>query len=153
MAEADAAHPRALGPALVLNAKPEMAILQEEIFGPFLPVVTAESPDAAIAFVNARPRPLALYVYGKDRAGIDAVLERTTSGNVTVNGVLLHYAVESLPFGGVGPSGMGAYHGVEGFRRLSHAKGTYYPGRRHGSRLLRPPYGRLARIAARFMLR
>ena len=152
-ADTKSAHPRTLGPALVLNATPEMRIMQEEVFGPFLPIVTVESTEEAIAFVNARPRPLALYVYGKDRETIDTVLTRTTSGNVTVNGTLLHYAVDSLPFGGVGDSGIGAYHGIEGFRRLSHAKGVFQPGKWHGTRLLRPPYGRLSRLAAKLMLR
>ncbi len=153
LAASDAAHPHALGPALILGATPEMAILREEIFGPLLPVLTCESREKAAAFVNARPHPLALYIYGKERADIDALLTCTISGNVTVNGTLLHYAVDTLPFGGVGESGIGAYHGVEGFRRLSHAKGVFQPGRRHGARLLRPPYGKLARMAARIMLR
>lgn len=153
LAASNTAHSRALSPALVLNAKPDMEIMQEEIFGPFLPVIETENTAAAIHFVNERPRPLALYVYGKERGDVDRVLRQTTSGNVTVNGTLLHYAVDSLPFGGVGPSGMGAYHGIEGFRRLSHAKGSFHPGKRHGSRFLRPPYGRLARIVAKLMLR
>ncbi|SDK46555.1 coniferyl aldehyde dehydrogenase [Aliiruegeria lutimaris] len=152
-AGSNSAHPRALSPALVLDATPEMRIMQEEIFGPFLPVIARESVADSIDFVNARPRPLALYIYGKDRAAVDNVLQRTTSGNVTVNGCMLHYAVESLPFGGVGDSGIGAYHGVEGFRRLSHAKGSFHPGKRHVSRLLHSPYGRLARFATKFMLR
>ncbi|SNS19115.1 coniferyl aldehyde dehydrogenase [Tropicimonas sediminicola] len=149
----NSAHPRAVSPTLVLNATPEMAIMQEEIFGPYLPVVAAETRAEAIRFVNARPRPLALYVYGRDRDGIAEVLDRTTSGNVTVNGMMLHYAIEGLPFGGVGDSGIGAYHGVEGFRRLSHAKGIYRAGRWHGSRLIRAPYDRVARLAVRLLLR
>lgn len=127
--------------------------MKEEIFGPVLPVVAINTIAEAISFVNARPRPLALYVYGRDRTFIDDVLSRTTSGNVTVNGAMLHYAVDSLPFGGVGDSGIGSYHGIEGFRRLSHAKGVFLPGKHHGTRLLRPPCGRLARLAMRYLLR
>lgn len=149
----EAAHPRAIGPALILGATPQMQIMQEEIFGPLLPIVTAGTTDEAIAYVNARPRPLALYVYGKDRGAIDTVLTRTTSGNATINAVLLHFAVDTLPFGGVGDSGIGAYHGDEGFYRLSHAKGIYAPAKPHGSRLLRPPYGRLSRLIGRIMMR
>ncbi|WP_068115585.1 coniferyl aldehyde dehydrogenase [Tropicimonas marinistellae] len=147
------AHARAFAPTLVLDAAPKMRLMQEEIFGPLLPVVACNSTETAITFVNARPRPLALYVYGHDRAAIDAVLSRTTSGNAAVNGVMLHYAVDTLPFGGVGDSGMGAYHGKEGFRRLSHAKGVFRPASRHPSRLARAPYGKLARLAARLVLR
>ncbi|MDV7142472.1 coniferyl aldehyde dehydrogenase [Tropicimonas sp. TH_r6] len=153
LAASNEAHPRALGPALILGATPEMEIMQEEIFGPLLPILTCESIEEAAAFVNARPHPLALYIYGQDRTNIDALLTGTISGNVTVNGAMLHYAVDTLPFGGVGESGMGAYHGVEGFRRLSHAKGVFQPAPHHGARLLRPPYGKLARMAARFLLR
>ncbi|PRY23628.1 coniferyl-aldehyde dehydrogenase [Aliiruegeria haliotis] len=149
----EGAHPRAMAPTLVLNATDDMLIMQEEIFGPLLPVLSIGSIEAAIERVNRGSRPLALYVYGKDRTAIDRVLAGTTSGNVTVNGTLLHYAVDTLPFGGVGDSGIGAYHGVEGFRRLSHAKGVFHPGRRHGARLLRPPYGSLAKLVRRLMLR
>lgn len=148
-----AAHPRAVSPTLVLNATPDMAIMQEEIFGPYLPVLSCDTPQAAISFINARPRPLALYVYGRDRGGIEQILEHTTSGNVTVNGVMLHYGVDSLPFGGVGQSGIGAYHGIEGFHRLSHARGVFRPGRVHGTHLLRAPYGRLSRLVANLLLR
>jgi coniferyl-aldehyde dehydrogenase len=147
------AHARAMSPALVLQATPEMAVMQEEIFGPILPVLACDSPEAAADFIGRRPHPLALYLYGHDRRTIDAVLARTTSGNVTVNGMFLHYAVESLPFGGVGESGLGAYHGIEGFRRLSHARGIFRPARLHPSRLLSVPHGRLSRLAARLMMR
>jgi coniferyl-aldehyde dehydrogenase len=109
--------------------------------------------DEAIAYVNARPRPLALYYYGRDDEDRRKVLGGTTSGNVTINGTLMHYAQDDLPFGGVGPSGMGAYHGIEGFRTLSHAKGIYVQGRWNGGNLLRAPFGRLTDMALSWMLR
>ncbi|WP_420177712.1 coniferyl aldehyde dehydrogenase [Kerstersia gyiorum] len=100
-----------LAPTLILNVTDDMKIMQEEIFGPVLPIKTYHSLDEAIAYVNSHPRPLALYYFGHDDDDRRKVLSRTTSGNVTVNGSLTHYAQEDLPFGGVGPSGIGAYHG------------------------------------------
>lgn len=145
--------PRALAPTLVLGVTDDMHIMQEEIFGPLLPVVVVRSIEDAIGHINARPRPLALYYFGPDDAERRALLARTTSGNVTINGALVHYAVEDLPFGGVGPSGMGAYHGVEGFRALSHAKGVFEQGRWSGADLLRPPFGALADRLLGWLLR
>jgi coniferyl-aldehyde dehydrogenase len=144
---------RTLAPVLVLGATDDMAIMQEEIFGPVLPVVTYGTIDEAIAYVNAHPRPLALYYFGGDDADRRKVLSRTTSGNVGINGTLMHYAQDDLPFGGVGPSGMGAYHGVEGFRRMSHAKGIYVQGRWNSADLMRAPFGRVADVVLRTMLR
>jgi coniferyl-aldehyde dehydrogenase len=106
-----------------------------------------------IAYVNGRPRPLALYYFGVKDEDRRQLLARTTSGNVTVNGALTHYAQDDLPFGGVGSSGMGAYHGIEGFRTLSHARGIFEHGRWNGADLLRAPFGRLADEVLRFMLR
>lgn len=145
--------PHTLAPTVVLGAKDNMRIMQEEIFGPVLPVLPYRDIGEAIAFVNARPRPLALYYYGGDGGDRRAVLSRTTSGNVTINGTLMHYAQDDLPFGGVGPSGIGAYHGVEGFRALSHAKGIFEQGRWNGGNLLRAPFGRLAEAILKVMLR
>lgn len=142
-----------LAPTLVLDVRDDMQIMQDEIFGPVLPVVPYRDLDEAIAYVNARPRPLALYYFGRNDDGRRKVLSRTTSGNVTINGTVVHYAQEDLPFGGVGPSGMGAYHGVEGFRALSHAKGIYVQGRWNGATLLRAPFGRLADKILKMMLR
>ncbi len=142
-----------LAPAIVLDARDDMRIMQEEIFGPLLPVLPYRDIDEAISYVNARPRPLALYYYGRDGEDRRKVMSRTVSGNVTINGTLMHYAQEDLPFGGVGPSGMGAYHGIEGFRTLSHAKGVYVQGRWNGSNLLRAPFGRLANTILNLMLR
>ena len=145
--------PRAMPPVLVLDATDDMAVMQQEIFGPILPVIGYRDIDAAIAYVNARPRPLALYYFGDDDAQCRKVLAGTTSGNVGINNTLMHYAQDDLPFGGVGPSGMGAYHGIEGFRAMSHAKGIYRQGRWNGANLLRAPFGRLADTVLRALLR
>jgi coniferyl-aldehyde dehydrogenase len=128
-------------PCVVLDASDDMRVCREEIFGPILPVVAAEDAEAAIAYINARDRPLALYWFGNDRRARDHVLERTVSGGVTVNDCLLHIGQESQPFGGVGASGMGAYHGRWGFRAMSKEKPVYYRARLSGSDLLLPPYG------------
>ena len=142
-----------LAPTLVLDVRDEMRIMQEEIFGPVLPVRSYRDIDEAIGYINARPRPLALYYYGGDDEHRRRVLSRTTSGNVTVNATLMHYAQDDLPFGGVGASGMGAYHGIEGFRALSHAKGIFEQGRWSGANLLRAPYRRRADTLLKLMLR
>ena len=144
---------RKLAPTLVLDVTDDMRIMQEEIFGPLLPVRPCADIGEAIAFINARPRPLALYYFGPSGPHRDRVLAETTSGNVTINNTLLHYAQDDLPFGGVGASGIGAYHGIEGFRAMSHAKGVLVQGRRNPANLLRPPYGRLARLIVKLMLR
>lgn len=150
----DAAHrPHTLAPTLVLDVTDDMQIMQDEIFGPVLPVKTYRSLDEAIDYVNANPRPLALYYFGRNDEDRRKVLSRTTSGNVTINATLTHYAQEDLPFGGVGSSGMGAYHGIEGFRALSHAKGIFEQGRWNGAELLRPPFGRRANRILEFLLR
>ena len=151
--EGQGAHPRAMRPTLVLDVSDDMALAHEEIFGPILPVFTYRTLEEAIDFVAARPRPLALYYFGHDKAAQRRVLDGTTSGNVTLNGTLLHIAQDDLPFGGVGASGIGAYHGIEGFRRLSHAKGIYVQGRWNVATLLRPPFGRMAERLLRFVLR
>ena len=133
---------RQMAPTLVWGAEPTMQLLAEEIFGPVLPVLTYDTLDEAIAFVNARPRPLALYWFGRDTAARDAVLARTVSGGVTVNDTLLHIAHENLPFGGVGDSGWGAYHGEAGFLRFSQQKAVLVQSRWAAGWLFYPPYGR-----------
>lgn len=132
---------RQMLPTLVWNVQPDMALMQEEIFGPILPVVPYDRLDDAIAAINAGPRPLALYWFGKDEKARDAVLQRTVSGGVTVNDTLLHVAHESLPFGGVGDSGWGAYHGEHGFLRFSHQKAVCLQGPWSAMQWLYPPYG------------
>jgi coniferyl-aldehyde dehydrogenase len=145
--------PQTVAPTLVLNARDDMAIMQQEIFGPVLPVITYRSIDEAIGYVNARPRPLALYFFGSDGDARREVLQRTTSGNVTINDTLLHFMQADLPFGGVGPSGMGAYHGIEGFRTLSHEKGIFEQSRWNFAGSVRPPFGPLIERLVRFLLR
>jgi len=144
---------RLLPPMALAQVAPDSRILQEEIFGPLLPLVTYENLDEAIAFVNARPRPLALYVFAKSETAIDRVLLQTVAGGVTVNDTLLHIAQENLPFGGVGASGMGAYHGEEGFRRFSHMKPVFTQSRFNVVRLFNPPYGRLFSVLMKFLIR
>ncbi|ATU72455.1 putative coniferyl aldehyde dehydrogenase [Gluconacetobacter sp. SXCC-1] len=149
----DSATDHILAPVLLLDVTPQMAVMQEEIFGPVLPVLTYRTLEEAIAFINARPRPLALYYFGGNRAERDRVLKNTVSGNVTVNGTLMHYVQDDLPFGGVGDSGIGAYHGKEGFMALTHARGVYRQGRFNAATLLQPPFGRLADTITNLILR
>jgi coniferyl-aldehyde dehydrogenase len=143
---------RVFPPTLLWNVKDEMAVMREEIFGPVLPVVTYKSLDEAIEYVNSRPRPLALYYFDYDSKRIDGVLGRTTSGGVTVNDTILHIAQNDLPFGGVGPSGMGSYHGFDGFLTFSKKKGVFLQSRFTTLGLLRPPYGALARRVTDFLI-
>jgi coniferyl-aldehyde dehydrogenase len=151
--EAEAVAAGKVPPTIVLNAPEETILASEEIFGPVLPIVTYRSLDQAIAFVNARDRPLALYCFTNKGDQERQVLDRTLSGGVTVNGTLLHIAQESLPFGGVGASGIGAYHGVEGFKRFSHARGVHKVGAWNAFEKLGPPWGNLARKVAKAMLK
>jgi coniferyl-aldehyde dehydrogenase len=144
---------RRFAPTIILGATPEMAVMQEEIFGPVLPIISYKSVNEAIAVVNARPRPLALYLFSDDREVIDRVLARTTSGNVTINDTLIHYAIDDLPFGGVGASGMGAYHGEEGYRSLSHAKGVFQQARWNFAGVARAPFGRMTDLVLSYLLR
>lgn len=132
---------RRLAPTLLLDVDDSMRVMQEEIFGPLLPIVAADTTAAAIAHVNARDRPLALYWFGEDRAARDAVLNGTIAGGVTINDTLMHIAQEALPFGGVGPSGQGHYHGEFGFRQFSKEKPVFVQSRLSGVRFLYPPYG------------
>ena len=143
---------RRFSPVALTGVEDSMQVMKDEIFGPILPVVPYEGLDAAIAYINARPRPLALYFFG-NASSRDRVLRETTSGGVTVNNTLFHVAQDNLPFGGVGPSGMGDYHGFAGFRCFSKAKPVYYDGRLSGSLLLRPPYGRVFRSLLKFLYR
>jgi len=132
--------PHTMAPTIVLDVTDEMRIAKEEIFGPILPILAYNSIDDAINYVNTRPRPLALYFFTHDNEDKTKVLSRTTSGNVTINGTFSHIAQDDLSFGGVGESGMGAYHGIEGFRTLSHAKGIYEQGSWNGMDLLHAPF-------------
>ena len=128
-------------PTIVLNPTDDMAIMKDEIFGPLLPVKTYNHVDEAVDYVNAHARPLGLYYFGSDGGEQEKVLSRTTSGGVSVNDVVMHVSMEDLPFGGIGPSGMGAYHGIDGFRTFSHAKAVFEQSKRDLTAMMRPPYG------------
>jgi len=132
---------RRLAHTLVLDVTDDMQLMQEEIFGPVLPVLSYERLDDAIAHINAGPRPLALYWFGRGEAARDDVLRRTVSGGVCVNDTLLHVAHDNLPFGGVGDSGWGAYHGEQGFVRFSHQKSVLVQSPWAMGWLFYPPYG------------
>ncbi|MES2510273.1 MAG: coniferyl aldehyde dehydrogenase [Pseudomonadota bacterium] len=132
---------RQMAPVLVFGAKADSKLLTEEIFGPILPVLPYDSLDQAISYINARPRPLALYWFGEDTAARDTVLAQTVSGGVTVNETLMHIAHENLPFGGVGESGWGSYHGEAGFLRLSQQKPVMVTSKWGRGDLFYPPYG------------
>jgi len=138
-------------PTVVLDPPLDGRLMRDEIFGPVLPVVRVSGLDEAIGFVNARPRPLALYAYTKDRDTERKILDRTISGGVTINGTMLHVGQDDLPFGGVGPSGMGAYHGHEGFLQFSHARGVHKPGFFSGFEMMKPPHGARTRFALKAM--
>ena len=127
--------------------------MRNEIFGPLLPVKTYRKFDEVLAYVNAHPRPLALYYFGTDRKEGEHCLARTTSGGACVNEVMMHALQDDLPFGGCGNSGMGAYHGEQGFRTFSHAKGVYEGTRRDPLFMLRPPYGGMLQRLFRFKMR
>lgn len=151
--DASRLRPRTIAPAVVLRATDDMKVMREEIFGPILPVISYRNIDEAISYINARPRPLALYYFGTNGSDRREVLSRTTSGGVTINNTLMHFVQDDLPFGGVGASGIGAYHGIEGFRSLSHAKGIFEQKRWNAANLLRPPFGRLANTIQNLVLR
>ncbi len=134
---------RKIPPTLVLNPTDDMKVMQEEIFGPVLPVKSYRQVEEAIDYVNAHDRPLGLYWFGADAEERERVLSRTLSGGVTINDVVFHVAQEELPFGGVGPSGMGAYHGHDGFKEFSHRRAIYTQLKKDlgPMQALRPPYG------------
>ena len=135
-------------PVALLNISEDALIMQEEIFGPILPIVLINDVDSIIRYINSRPAPLALYWFGKNKDVMKQILSETRSGGVTINDTLLHIAVEDLPFGGIGPSGMGAYHGKAGFDAFSHRKsvlevrGLFGLNFLRGTKLARPPYGK-----------
>ena len=126
---------------VVTETTPDMKIMQEEIFGPLLPVVASDTLDDALDYVQRRERPLALYWFGEDKAKRDRVLNESISGGVTINDAAWHVIQEDIPFGGVGPSGMGAYHGEAGFQSFSHMKGVFFQSKLSQGKKLHPPYG------------
>ena len=143
---------RVFPPVLITDVNEEMAVMQEEIFGPVLPVVPYETPDEAIEYVNARPHPLAFYYFDENSGRVQRVLEKTLAGGVTVNDCIFHVGQCTLPFGGAGPSGMGRYHGFDGFETFSKKKGVFLQSRWTPLSLLRPPYGATARRMLKFIV-
>jgi len=144
---------RVLAPTVVLDAPGSLALMRGEIFGPVLPVVTYGHFDEAVDYVNARPRPLSLYVFDDDRARIKQVLAACTAGSVAVNDCLFQFAQSRLPFGGIGPSGMGAYHGHAGFLAFSKQMPVFRQARWSATTWLRPPYGARAERLLEWLLR
>jgi coniferyl-aldehyde dehydrogenase len=143
-----------LGAAILVDPDPASAVMRDEIFGPLLPVLPYDSVEQAIAFVNALPRPLALYWFDEDRGRSEWALKETHVGGACVNETLMHVAQEELPFGGVGPSGMGHYHGRWGFETFSKLTPVFRQSKINGMNLFMPPYGprvqQLLRLMKRF---
>ncbi|MFV3126564.1 coniferyl aldehyde dehydrogenase [Niveispirillum sp. KHB5.9] len=143
---------RLFPPTLLIDPPVDCMAMREEIFGPILPIIPYDRVEDAMAFVNAGPKPLALYCYSDDSARVAKVLDGTRSGGVTVNATMLHVGQEDLPFGGVGESGTGAYHGREGFQRLSHARAVLRVGRFNQSHLVAAPYGKMTQWVTRLFI-
>lgn len=137
---------RLIVPTIVLDPPADLDLMQDEIFGPILPVCAYPDLDAALESVQSRGRPLALYVFSEQRPVVERVLGQIVAGGVTVNDTLLHFAINGLPFGGVGPSGMGAYHGRAGFDAMSKHLPILWQSRWAASDLLKPPYSRIATL-------
>ena len=144
---------RLMPPVIVREPALDSDVMDNEIFAPILPLIHYETLDDAIHLVNSRPRPLALYVFGEHQGDIEQVRNRTVSGGLCVNEVIMHVAQHDLPFGGVGDSGTGAYHGKAGFERLSHMKPVFVQAKLNGMNLLRPPYGGLFKKAMALFLK
>lgn len=153
LVDADNPMQRVLAPRVVLDAPDSASLMREEIFGPVLPLVTYRDYDEAIAYVNARPRPLSLYVFDDDASRVRCVLERCTAGSVAVNDTVLQFVQSRLPFGGVGTSGMGVYHGHAGFLAFSKQMPVFRQSRWSAAAWLRPPYGAGVERLLRFLLR
>jgi coniferyl-aldehyde dehydrogenase len=149
----DPAAARKLAPVLVIGAPEESGLMREEIFGPVLPIVEYDGLDAAVARVRAGGHPLALYWFGTDAANRERVLRETLSGGVAINDCLWQFVQEGQPCGGVGASGMGAYHGQWGFDTFSKLKPVFHQSRLSGTALLRPPYGRAFELLSRVLRR
>jgi aldehyde dehydrogenase (NAD+) len=140
MGGASAEDDRYLAPTILTGVKEDSPIMQEEIFGPILPIVAYSSLDDAFRMIQSRPKPLALYVFSSDDRTVERILSNTTSGGVAVNNTVIHLANSELPFGGVGNSGQGNYHGYWGFRGLSHERAVLHQGMIDSLRLFYPPY-------------
>lgn len=144
---------RLMAPTVLTDVDPQSTVMREEIFGPLLPLVTYENLDQALDFVAGRPHPLALYLFETDRAVQRRVLERQLAGGVSINDTLYHIAQHHMPFGGVGDSGIGAYHGEAGFRTFSKMKPVFRQARFNGVSLLNPPYGARFRQMLKLLVR
>ena len=144
---------RKINPHLVLNAPDDCALLTREIFGPILPIRSYTRLEAVVDSVNAGPRPLAMYPFSKDEARIQWLVDRVMSGGVTVNDALFHVGQHDLPFGGIGESGMGHYHGREGFQTFSKLRPVFYQAPWAATRLLFPPYGKRVEKLLAFLMR
>ncbi|MEM7779026.1 MAG: coniferyl aldehyde dehydrogenase [Pseudomonadota bacterium] len=144
------ANQRKMPLTILKNVNEDMTAMQEEIFGPVLPVKTYKGVDEAVDYVNEHDRPLGLYYFGENKAEQERVLTRTISGGVTTNDVIFHISMEDLPFGGVGPSGIGSYHAIEGFKEFSHARAVYHQPKIDVAKLggFKPPYGKATEKAA-----
>lgn len=144
---------RVYAPVLLLDVNDSMTVMQEEIFGPIIPIEAYETLDEAISRINARPRPLSFYYFDTDQDRIDDVLCRVISGGACINDTLVHFAQEDLPFGGVGPSGMGAYHGVKGFETFSHYRSVLVASRASPAyNLLKPPFSTMVQKSVEFLI-
>jgi len=143
---------RKIAPTFLVDPPDDLAVMQDEIFGPILPIKTYDTLDGAIDYVNDRPRPLSLYFVGHDEDEIERVLTKTISGGVCVNDTILQVGIDDLPFGGVGPSGMGHYHGREGFQSFSKMKPVLRQARLSGTALLRPPFGRAVELLLKVLV-
>ncbi len=146
---------RKIPPTLIAEPADDMKVMQEELFGPLLPIKTYKEFDETINYVNANPRPLAAYYFGEDKEEEEAVLTRTTSGGACINDVIMQVTQEELPFGGVGPSGTGSYHGVAGFKNFSHAKSVYRQAKVNVGKLggMLPPYGKATESTIKMQLK
>ncbi len=145
--------PQKIAPTIVTNPSDVLGLMQDEIFGPILPLISYDTLDEAIGYVNARPRPLALYYFGHQQRDIDQVLDQTISGGVSINETIMHISQEDLPFGGVGSSGMGAYHGKFGFETFSKLKPIFHQSRFSGLFLFKPPYGKRFDALIKFLMK
>ncbi len=149
----DSASVRKFAPVIVTGVNDGMLVMQDEIFGPVLPLVPYSTLDDALGYVADHPRPLALYYFDHDSGRVARVLRESIAGGVTVNDTIFHIAQENLPFGGVGPSGMGDYHGESGFNTFTKRKAVFLQSRLNGMGLMAPPFGRTIERMLRWMLR
>lgn len=150
-ADGTSSNSRQFPPTVITDVSDEMVVMQEEIFGPVLPIIAYDTIDEVITYINDHDRPLSLYYFGNDKKEQRLVLDRTVSGGVTVNDCVWHFGQESLPFGGVGPSGMGAYHGEHGFKLFSKEKPIFTQSKFSTLFLLFPPYGKLGDFVLKFV--